>query len=552
MSLADVTLTFVGELGGNIVADLSKVKAQLDQFTNGPPTKVKIDLDDSAFQAKLKAARAQLTQLSGGSASGGSKILKATGAGSSNVAQQMKKEYQQIKQQNTQMNSLAKQVEATYSKLLANPLSNKNRQNQAIGYINTLRDQMKNFPNANKALVANMEAQLGNINRIVAGYRQAENAAKQSVSSLGSRLEKIDTKFGKVDVSKLSTTSVEAYEAALRRARTAMEALRSTDLSDSSYAGKYDAAKSAIDALSKSYDAATKEVKEFNNAQRMTEREAKAMTRQMTSTQSQIQKILDKNQRLTGTTYGDQLQSIQSQIQGKLDLGQALNPAELAGYQSQIQGITRAAADAGMMGRSLGQTVVGLFKQFGGWQLVTHSMMRVINGFKQMLQNVRDLDAAMTELKKVTDLTDSGYEQFFERAKTRAKETGATLTDTINASADFSRLGYNISDAEKLADVAIVYKNVGDGIEDISTASESVISTMKAFGIEASDAMSVVDKFNTTGNKFAISSAGVGEALTRSASALAAGGNTLDESIALITAGNEVVNLCHMRIVICA
>ena len=42
-------------------------------------------------------------------------------------------------------------------------------------------------------------------------------------------------------------------------------------------------------------------------------------------------------------------------------------------------------------------------------------------------------------------------------------------------------------------------------------------------------------------NNFAISSQGVGEALLRSAAALAAGNNTLDESIALITAANTVV-----------
>lgn len=541
MSLADVTLTFVGELGGNIVADLSKVKAQLDQFTNGPPAKVKIDLDDSAFQAKLKAAKAQLTQLSGGSPSGGSKVLKTTGAGSGSIARQMQNEYNQIKQQNTKMNTLAKQVEATYSKLLSKPLSNKNSQNQALGYINTLRDQLNSFPNANKAMVANMEAQLANINRMISGYKSAESAAKKSISSLGSSVENINKKYGKLDTTKISTTSIESYEAALRRARVAMEELRSADKSGVSYDEKYAAAKSAIDALSRSYDAATKEIKEFNAAQQMSERSTKAMTRQMTSMQSQIQKILDKNRRLVGSTYGDQLQSIQSEIQGKLSLGQVLKPNELSAYQSQIQNITAAAANAGKMGNSLGQSIVNAFKKFGGWQLVIHSMMRVINTIKQMIQNVRDLDTAMTELKKVTDLTDSGYEQFFERAKTRAKETGATLTDTIRASADFSRLGYNISDAEQLADVAIVYKNVGDGIEDIDTASQSIISTMKAFGIEAQDAYSVVDKFNAVGNSFAISSKGVGDALTRSASALAAGGNTLDESIALITAGNEVV-----------
>lgn len=41
-------------------------------------------------------------------------------------------------------------------------------------------------------------------------------------------------------------------------------------------------------------------------------------------------------------------------------------------------------------------------------------------------------------------------------------------------------------------------------------------------------------------NNFSISSGGLGEALQRSASALSAAGNTLDESIALITAANKV------------
>lgn len=42
-------------------------------------------------------------------------------------------------------------------------------------------------------------------------------------------------------------------------------------------------------------------------------------------------------------------------------------------------------------------------------------------------------------------------------------------------------------------------------------------------------------------NNFAISSDGIGEALKRSASAMAAANNTLEESIALITAGNSVI-----------
>lgn len=83
--------------------------------------------------------------------------------------------------------------------------------------------------------------------------------------------------------------------------------------------------------------------------------------------------------------------------------------------------------------------------------------------------------------------------------------------------------------------------NVGDKIESMDEATQSIISTMKAFGIEASNAMSIIDKFNEVGNNYAISAAGIGEALQRSAAAMATGGNTLEESIGLIVAANDVI-----------
>lgn len=104
-----------------------------------------------------------------------------------------------------------------------------------------------------------------------------------------------------------------------------------------------------------------------------------------------------------------------------------------------------------------------------------------------------------------------------------------------------TKWGYNIEQASELAKAASVYYNVGDDLADIGEASDSIISTMHGFGIEASNAMGVVDKFNEVGNHFAISSSGIGQALLRSASAMAEAGNTLDESIGLITAANSVV-----------
>jgi TP901 family phage tail tape measure protein len=191
--------------------------------------------------------------------------------------------------------------------------------------------------------------------------------------------------------------------------------------------------------------------------------------------------------------------------------------------------------------KSLSDRVGGLAEKFSTWFGISRVVMAIFRAMKQMVSAVIEVDTAMTELKKVTNETDATYDRFLNNAASRAKQLGATISDIVTASADFARLGFNLGEAEKLADAATVYKNVGDGITDINTASESIIATMQAFGVEATDVMSIVDKFNNIGNNFAISSKGVGDALLRSASAMHAANNTLDETIALATAANTVV-----------
>lgn len=213
----------------------------------------------------------------------------------------------------------------------------------------------------------------------------------------------------------------------------------------------------------------------------------------------------------------------------------------LAGLRTSFAESSNAIKSAGENTKTLSERVGGLAAKFTSWLTVSQIVMKLYSSLKKMVSAVIDIDTAMTELKKVTDETSTVYAKYLDDASVRAKKLGATIADTVTASADFARLGYTLDEAAQLADAALVYKNVGDGIEDVSQASESIISTMKAFGIEAESAISIVDKFNEVGNNFAISSEGVGEALRRSASALAAGNNTLDESIALITAANSVV-----------
>ena len=214
---------------------------------------------------------------------------------------------------------------------------------------------------------------------------------------------------------------------------------------------------------------------------------------------------------------------------------------ELTNLNAKIRLFEQQLISAGKHSRSLWGELQNNAKKMASWMLLGGVIASVMRGVTGLYDAVLDLDSAMVELKKVTNETDRAYSSFLSSAAEKSVEIGTSYSDFVNATADFARLGYNVADASNLAEVATIYSVVGDEINGVDDATSSIISTMKAFGIEASNAIIIVDKFNEVGNNFAISSGGIGDAMQRSAAALAEANNTIDESIALIVAANNVI-----------
>jgi len=164
----------------------------------------------------------------------------------------------------------------------------------------------------------------------------------------------------------------------------------------------------------------------------------------------------------------------------------------------------------------------------------------IIEYIKRGINTVKELDTAMIEIKKVSDETEASYKNFSQTVAASAKEIASTNKELLNSSADYLSLGYNIEQAEELAKNTALFVNIGDGI-DINTATEDIITAMRAFDIQAEDSIKIVDSYNQIGNTYAVSASGIGEAMKRSASALETANNTFEESIGLITAMDEIV-----------
>lgn len=183
----------------------------------------------------------------------------------------------------------------------------------------------------------------------------------------------------------------------------------------------------------------------------------------------------------------------------------------------------------------LGNKLIDVFHYFGSFGTIYKFFSAIKSGYNI----VKDIDTQMTELKKVASETIEELNAFEKQSFSIANSIGTTASQVIESTADFERLGYSLKEATELSKNANIYANVGD--LDIATSTEHLISIMKAFNLEATQSIDVIDALNEIGNKYAVSSADLGEILERSASALYTAGNSMEETIALGTAMNEVL-----------
>lgn len=231
--------------------------------------------------------------------------------------------------------------------------------------------------------------------------------------------------------------------------------------------------------------------------------------------------------------FGGRMREIKAQIQ-------TADATKLNALKSEFQAVATEAKIAGdnalTFGDRLKAQVSKLSVYFSGIMLITKGAQVL----KNMINQVVSLDTALIDLKKTTTATDEELRKFYFDANKTGKELGVTTQNVIQAAADWSRLGYSLKDAQEMAKTSSIFSSISPGV-DIEKATDGLVSAMKAYKIEAEDALDgVASKINIIGNTQAVSNEDIVEFLTRSSSAMAVANNTLDETIALGTAITEV------------
>lgn len=275
---------------------------------------------------------------------------------------------------------------------------------------------------------------------------------------------------------------------------------------------------------------------QYKQAQKLIELEKEKLNIRLKSIELNRGDLVNKNysnviknniSNLSGNTVDDvrnktrllniELQKLDQNARAK---GLAIGKTELQGFGDSLKSVT---------------ANLGLFFTSG------MLLRSVFNEFRTGLTDIKNLDDALRDLKRVADdVSDNTLNNFVNKANSMAIALGNSTEGVIKATTTFKQLGYTFEEASNyMAKNSIILSNVGDmSAED---SANSIVSILKAFKLEASDTTQVVDMLNEAGNKFAITTQQLAEGLRVGSASLAIANNDLAQSSALITTGTEVL-----------
>lgn len=237
--------------------------------------------------------------------------------------------------------------------------------------------------------------------------------------------------------------------------------------------------------------------------------------------------------------YGGEIKSLISRLR-ELSAQGNVEEAELKRLAADFTLVKSSAQAAGLTGKTFGDSLKGAFLSISRYISASTLIYTAIRAVKNGISDVVALDTALVDLRKTTDATESELKQFYYTSNDVAKQLGVTTQEVISAAAEWSRLGYSIKDAETMAQVSSIFKSISPGM-DMTEATDGLVSAMKAFDIEANQALDgIASKINAVGNSQAVSNKDIVEFLTRSSSAMKEANNTLEETVALGTAATEI------------
>lgn len=177
--------------------------------------------------------------------------------------------------------------------------------------------------------------------------------------------------------------------------------------------------------------------------------------------------------------YGTEINGIISKMG---NLGTKLPKKEFDNLVAQFKAIQNNARLAGNLGHTFGNKMKAAWQKFGQWGLASRSMMALWNEFKQGINLVKDLDAALTNINYTMNVSKS------------------QLTDIGNASVNMAK--ELKTSTKNILEAVTLYANAKDTAEGILKKSETAVMLSNVTGMGAAESakmlQAIMNQFDLT------------------------------------------------------
>lgn len=382
----------------------------------------------------------------------------------------------------------------------------------------------------------------------------AKNAT-QKIENIWSGIESVVRNAGSSTALRSTAKDIDAVaQSAANMGRTTSTALRDQIDALTGVSNQAKSARDNADAMKMAWATQTEEskkaaeqAKKSADAEKLvtkTRRDSATAITKGTKALNNWTKMAKSSDKTARESYGNlrsivnELRTYASEFDGSAESTKKLADAT-ARFNTELKQTEAIGVSTGTACKTLGDRLSDLGAKFASRLTATQAVMFALRSIKSAAKEAIAVNDSMTQLRIVTNESEDTYQRYGESVAKTAQKIGSSMTDIIDATTVFARLGYSLDESSTLAELAAMLQRVGD--IDADEAQASLTSIIKAFDLDVSDMELVMDKLVTVGNNFPISVSEIASGMMNASSALAAAGNSFDKSVALLAAANTTL-----------
>lgn len=270
------------------------------------------------------------------------------------------------------------------------------------------------------------------------------------------------------------------------------------------------------------------------------------------ASESQLQKL---SSRVAGTINDNSAMStgLQRRFQSLYSTLQYLQQMQKEGRQvdaltfdrlrNEFQALDSEMKHTGQTGNSLLSSIrKAITSQTATFVASVLSIRDFINYAQRLFSTIQTLDYELVDLRKTAHMTTEEFDNFYYESNQVAKEMGVSTANIISQAAAWSRLGYNTKEAAgEMARLSSQFASISPGMTT-EEAQTGLVSIMKAWDVDVAQVeRDIMDNINTLGNNFAETNLDIINGMERAGATFAAIGMNIQDSFALFTGAQEVV-----------